>query len=287
MQPMMTPSSAGPIPPAKPKGRVALVLGTVLLVSGIALGIVLAVTGVVNMADAVDDYQRVPVPGGGSVELTETGTYHLYYERPPSLVGDSYFSPSQLAITGPGGAQLPIVVGRTSSTYEFGDRSGRSIGTFRADVAGTYQIRTLQLDGESGDFSFEPTGQIAVTKDSPFRSVGLVLAGVFGGGAMVLTGIVLLIVGGVRRSRSKQAAYVGPSGPGWGGPPAGGWAPPAPQPWAPPGAAPGPQPWSPPGAQPWTPPHAADPPPPPGWVPPPAPPADPPGWPPPPGGPIS
>ncbi len=53
-----------------------------------------------------------------------------------SLVGDSYFSPSQLAIIGPGGAQLPIVVGRTTSTYEFGDHRGRSIGTFRADVAG-------------------------------------------------------------------------------------------------------------------------------------------------------
>ena len=302
MQPMIPPSSVGPVAPAKAKGRVAMVLGGVLVAGGIVLGVVLAVSGVINMADAVEDYQRVPVPGGGTVALTETGTYHLFYERPPSLVGDRSFSPSQLAIIGPDGAQLAIVVERTTSTYDFGDRHGRSIGTFRADEPGTYQIRTPQIDGQGGEFSFEPTGHIAVTRDSPFRSVGLVLGGVFGGGAMVLAGIVLLIVGGVRRSRSKQAAQAAAGAPGWGGPAPGGWAPPAPQPWTPPGTPPGaqvwappaPQPWHPPGppsgAQPWTPPPVADPPPPPGWVPPPAPPAPPAdqtSWPPSADGPIS
>jgi hypothetical protein len=302
MQPMMSPSSAGPLPAAKPKGRALLVLGTVLLVGGIVMGITLAVTGVIDMGRAVDGYQRVPVPGGGSVELDETGTYTLYYEQPPSLVGTSYFSASELAVIDPRGAQLPIVVGNTSSSYDFGDHSGRSIGTFRADVAGTYRIRTVESDGEGSGFSFEPTGQIAVTQDTQLRSIGLILGGVFGGGAMVVTGIVLLIIGGVRRSRSKQAAYA-VAAPGWGGPAAGGWAPPGPQPWtppggssgpqpwAPPGGSPGPQPWTPPGGspgpQPWTPPPSTDPPPPPGWVPPPAPPADRSGWPPPSDGPIS
>ncbi len=286
MQPMMPPPSAGPVAPTKPKGRVAMVLGGVLLVGGIVLGIVLAVSGVVNMSDAVEDFQRVPVPGGGTVELTETGTYHLFYERPPSLVGDAAFSPSQLAIVGPGGAQLAIVVESSTSSYDFGEHHGTSIGTFRADVPGTYRIRTVSVDGESGGFDFEPTGYIAVTDDSPLRTLVLVLVGVFGGGAMVLLGIVLLIVGGVRRSRSKQAAYVASAGPGWGGPAAGGWAPPGPQPWTPPGSQPGLQPWVPPGPQPWTPPPVADPPPPPGWVPPP-PPADPTSWPPSGEGPVS
>lgn len=284
MQPMMPPPSVGPVAPTKPQGRVALVLGAVLLVGGIVLGIVLVVTGVLNVANAVEDYQRVPVPGGGSVELTETGTYHLYFEGPSSLVNDLSFNPPQLAIFGPGGAQLAISVSAATSTYDFGERHGRSIGTFRADEPGTYRIRTISLDGE-GDFDFERTGEIAVTRDSPFRSIALVLVGVFGGGAMVLVGIILLIVGGVRRSRSKQAAYVGAGAPAWGGAPTGGWTPPAPQPWTPPA----PQAWVPPGPQPWTPPPSADPPPPPGWVPPPSPspPADPPSWPPSSDGPIS
>lgn len=288
MQPMMPPPSAGPVAPPKPKGRVALVLGSILLVGGIVVGVALVVSGVVNVSNAVEDYQRVPVPGGGSVEITETGTYHLYYERPPSLVGRDDFDASRLAIIAPSGAQLAIVVGSSTTTYDFGERHGRSIGSFRADETGTFRIRTVSLDGEGSEFGFEPTGHIAVTPDSPFRSLGLVLAGVFGGGAMVLGGIISLIVGGVRRSRSKQASYVAAGGPGWGGPPGGGWAPPAPQPWTPPGA----QPWTPPGPQPWVPP--VEPPSPPGWVPPPvpppappAPPADQASWPPAPDGPVS
>ena len=310
MQPMMPPPSAGPVgpvEPAKPKGRLAMVLGALLLVGGIVLGIVLAVTGVVNVSKAVDDMQRVPAPGTGTVEIAETGTYHLFYERPVGLVDDPYldFEPSQVAIVAPSGAQLAIVVDSNSTTtYDFGDHHGRSFGTFRADETGTYRFRIRAIDrGEGDQFSFGPTGHVAVGRNSPLRELGLLLAGVFGGGALVLTGIVLLIVGGVRRSRSKQAAYVAAGVPGWGGPPAGGWSPPGPQPWTPPGAPqpwnapgappapqpwspPGPQPWTPPGGgdpapapQPWTPPAPVDPPPPPGWVPPPTPPAEPSGWP--------
>jgi hypothetical protein len=268
--------------PTKAKGRVALVLGAVLLVAGIGLGIVLAVTGVVNMARAVEDYQRVPVPGGGSVELTETGTHHLFFERPDSLAENSFFPPSRLTITGPDGEQLAVRVGTSTSTYDFGERHGRSIGTFVVEQPGTHQIRVVQSDG---DFGFDPSGEIAVSPDSPFGEIGLVLGGAFGGGAMVLVGITLLIIGGVRRSRSKQASYVAAGGgPGWGGPATGGWTPPGPQPWTPPGS----QSWTPPPTSaPWTPPPTAAPPPPPGWVPPPAPPADPSGWPPPSDGPVS
>ncbi|MBX3285388.1 MAG: hypothetical protein KF703_08620, partial [Actinobacteria bacterium] len=173
--------------PADRKGGVALVLGVLLLVGGIVFGIVLAVTGVAGVSRAVDDMQRVPAPGTGTVEIADPGTYHLYYEQPQGLVSDtsSNLYAGDLAITAPNGALLAISSSSSTTTYDFDGHHGRSIGQFRADQAGTYRIRTRSVDAREGDeFSFGPTGYIAVADDSPLSSLWRVLLGVFGGGAM-------------------------------------------------------------------------------------------------------
>jgi hypothetical protein len=287
MQPMTGMQPTPPVAEQRTKGTVCLALGAVLLVGGIVFGIVMIVNGVSGFSRSIDRMQRVSLTSGGTVDLGSSGTYRMYLER-PGTQDDPFAVPANvpgITVIDPDGGLHAIENDRVDESYSYNGRSGQKLGKFDAPSPGIYRIRVTGADGAG-------FGTLAVAKNGPFHSIAPILFGVFGGGAMVVTGIVLLVIGGIRRSRSRRM-IPHPIG-GWAPPPSAwgapgapaGWAPPA-QPgygWAPPPVA-SPA-WSPPGAPPYgtSPSPLPPPPPPPSSAPapppattPPAPPAAPPG----------
>lgn len=232
----------------KRRGRVGFWIGGLLVLAGIAVGVAGVALGIRGIGETVDGYQRVPVRTGGTVQIDDPGSYRVFFER--AGADDGFGSPGGFSIVGPDGQEVLLESDFSSENYSVGGHTGRKIGKFRAATAGRYEIRPLSVDGGTG------TGTIAIGKRGPTGSILAIVVGVLGGLLIVVIGVVVLIVSGVRRSRSRRAAtgYPGGPGPGWGAPPTGpgGWAPP-------PGGAPG-----------WAAPHAPAPPPAPGgWPPPP------------------
>lgn len=230
--------------PGKPKGAVGIWIGVLLIIGGIILGIVLVVAGARSLINGFDDLERVPIDGGGIVRIEDPGTQTIYAERPSSQGGSSFstntfsgFGPNvAVRVIGPDGVDVPVSTGGATETYTFDGREGVSIGTFDAATDGEYRIVTRNQDGASGVGRYTT---IAVGTGLELSGIGAILGGVFGGGLVVLIGIVVVIIFAVRRSRSKKRLAQG-SGPypGAYGAPVAGW--PAAPGYAPPGyAAPG------------------------------------------------
>lgn len=251
----------------KPKGKVGFWIGGLLLVLGVATFVGGLYSGISGIADTVEDYQRVSLDSGGPIRIDDPGTYRVFFEADGA--DDGFGSAPPFTILGPDGDVVSVRSDFSSETYSVSGYAGRKLGKARFPVSGTYEVQVISSDGiRPGDRRY-----LAVGKEGPAGSVFAILGGVFGGGALVLAGIIVLIVSGVRRSRSRRASFGYPGGPHPGAfPPAPypGAFPPAPYPGAPrPGAPPaGPPGWASPPAAPPTGPAWNAPPPPPGGLPP-------------------
>lgn len=234
VMPQAAPAAPSAPAPQKPKGAIGIWIGVLVIIAGIVLGIVLVVAGAKSLLNGFGDLQRVPINGGGVVRIEEAGTQTIYAERPSTSSGTSFSSGSfntfapdvAVRVIGPGeSGDVVVNTGGAQETYTYDGRDGVSIGTFYASAPGTYRIVTQLQDGSSWNM-------IAVGTGLELSGIGAILGGVFGGGLVVLIGIVLVIVFAVRRSRSKKrlqpaspypSAY-NPAGAGW--PAAPGYAPP-------------------------------------------------------------
>lgn len=283
-----TPAAASPTTEKLP-GLIGIWIGIALIVIGTVAGVVLVVRGASTLLDNVEDLQRVPI-SGGTIEINEPDEQSVYLER-QSFTNETGFSTGTgtfapvvtVLVSDPSGMDVFVEPRSSSETYSWNGREGVLVASFDATEVGTYTVQIVRAD----DLGAYDT--IAVGRALDFGGLAGILGGVFGGGLIVVIGIVVIIISAVRRGKAKRRALAarygqGP-GPGaaWGGgTPAGpGWAPPpvpapggygAPSPvWTPP-PPPGPSGGS------WTPPAppTAAPPAGPGWVPPPAPPGTPP-----------
>jgi hypothetical protein len=234
---------------------VSLIVGAVGLLVGIVsvVAIVIPLVGVFT-----SDVYAVP----GEIHLhLHNARYTVYQrtgERSPFGISNPdestvRLSPNSLTVTAPDDSTVPVFYDDRSETITRGSAEYTSSLTFDPPSGGDYVLQ----------FTNRVSTNVIVA-----RSVSDAIRGVlvwFGvgaiGGVILIAGIVMLIVGSVRRGRAKRAAYAA----AWGAAP--GWYGPNPQWGAPPGAPPG---YSP----------AYPPPPPPAYPPPPPPPSPPPAEPP-------
>jgi hypothetical protein len=251
----MTPTPpAPPAPSSRPPGP-GLALSLLVGALGLVIGIVAVVAIIIPFADVFrSDEYRVP----GTVHVTLEHERYTVYQRDVfgAAFGSRGLTPEMLTVTAPDRSTVPVSYSRYNETIDRGGGEFRSALEFEPPSGGDY---TLEFTGVTTDVL------VARSLEDVVRSV-LVWFGVGAfGGAVLLAGIVMLIIGVTRRGRAKRAAYAA-----W-GPPGGTWyqANP-PQQWGPP-----------PGGQPGYPPPGYGPPgyPPQGYPPPP-PPAYPPGPPP-------
>jgi hypothetical protein len=219
----MTPTPpASPAPSSRPGPGLALSLLVGFL--GIVIGVVAVVAIIIPFADVFRS-NTYGVPG--TIHLHLDHERYTVYQR--DVFGASFgsrgLSPETLTVAAGDRSTVPVQYSRHNETIDRGGSSYHSALEFEPPASGDY---TLEFTNAV------PTDVVIA------RSIEDVVRGVlvwFGvgavGGAVLLAGIVMLIVGITRRGRAKRAAYAawGPAGGAW-------YQAGAPQPWAPPGGAP-------------------------------------------------
>ncbi len=242
-------------------------LGIVVLVVGVGGSVVWFVTGAVGLVNRINDLPRVPVPGQATLHLS-SGKYRIYAEYSGATADpDPADGLGPVSVTDPSSEPVEVNSTDIDETYSVGPHEGRLIGTFVVAAAGSYNIST------TADSGLGQQMVLAISKGPALFSTSTLSAFLYAlalGAISALIGVVLLVVGLVRRGRWRRAqmASVAPT-----------WMPPGPGPYgAPPGTGPyGAPPGSPSfGSPPWgAPPGAGAP-----WAPPAGPPAGGPGVPP-------
>jgi hypothetical protein len=187
-------------------------LAIVLLVAGVLIAVPAAVVIGVRAARTFTT-PSVNTPGAVQRHLG-SGTW-MIFQRTGTSVGDGGFtatqndgpdlSPNQVSVIDTAGALLAVRFVTVNETITEGSRIYTAVLQFRVPTAGIYQIRVN---------SAEPS-EILIA-----RSLGDTVRGILAyvavgsvGGLTVLIGIILLIIGAVRRSRAGRLV---PFTPAWG-----------------------------------------------------------------------
>jgi hypothetical protein len=200
--------------PARPPGP-SLRLSIVLIVAGLALAIPTFIAGIVPIVHAVSDPQRFDAPETVRVHLGK-GDYMIYEYAGHNSIGSAFspdtnvsISPADVTVTGSDGTSIEVRErGDLQETLSVAGNRYAGAVRFTTPAAGEYLVKV------------DSTLPVAVLIARPFGDTVKSVLGWFAltglGGVMAVVGIVLLIVGSVRRNRSKNAfAYAGAPAPGW------------------------------------------------------------------------
>jgi hypothetical protein len=184
--------SASITAPATPRklrpGVAGYWIGGALVLAGIVGAIVWFVVGLIGLSNSVDDFERVPADGGGTVTLDADTSSVIYLE-------DRSGAAVRLELTDPAGDPVDVRTYGSEFTYDFGGRSGTALFTFRSTEAGEYALAS-ESSSSSATLAVGPSlaSDLVWTIAMPFVI----------GGIGLLAGVILLIVTLVRRSGDKK-----------------------------------------------------------------------------------
>ena len=204
-------SSIGPAAPTARKlkpGVAGYWIGGALVLVGIVGAIVWFVIGLIGISNAVDDFERVPADGGGTVALDDDTAYVIYLE---DRSASRFASNVRVTLIDPSGDTVDVRTYGSDFNYDFGGRSGTALFTFRSDEAGEYTLASASNSVRSN---------LAVGRSLAGNLVWTIAMPFVIGGIGFLAGIILVIVTLVRRSGDKKrrdvsSAPMAPPGPGF------------------------------------------------------------------------
>jgi len=192
----LTPQAA----PPKPRGKGLVTSGIVLLILGL-IGVVGGVVGIVISASSlVTEFGSPQTTPTAFTRTLDGGTTYAVYEASTGGTGSTEdpltgnVLPSDITVVGPGGTVPVKDVGTTTQTYDANGKRFGAIATFDPPTTGSYTI-TVATEGSVVVVapSFTSLGKVAIW--------GLLIGlGVLLG----FVGLILLIVGLVKRSKSKK-----------------------------------------------------------------------------------
>ncbi len=189
------PLGFGPVGrPRRRPGWIWLLLTLAVLTAGI----IWLIYGFASVASTIDDLQRVPVPGHGTVSLTHSGGYTLYYEGPGARKGDIADFHVNVDPASPGAAVASLTHYGTTVTYSLGSHQGRALLSLRVRSPGRFTVTTTGADRSNADLAIGGSIGSGIA-GALLPSLPLIILG-FGGS------LVLLILRLVAR-RSAQRAY--------------------------------------------------------------------------------
>ncbi len=205
-----------PIGPPKAPGP-SLRIAILLIVAGVALAIPTFMVGIIPIVRDVASPLRFETPGPVDVHLGK-GTWEIYENTGSASIGSSFstddtvtITPADVTVTAVAGARVEVF--ERGSTVESRTTSGRRyVGAvrFTTPASGDYLVTVRTTSPQS----------VLVARPLTFTIrkaiVWFVLMGT--GGILTAVGIVLLIVGSVRRGRARRTptyAYAAPVPPGW------------------------------------------------------------------------
>jgi hypothetical protein len=243
------PYGPGPAQPVRKRGRTPLRLALIFGVVGIALIVAGTIVLAKKSFSKVDGFQRVSVAAGQGNITLDKGNHVAYYEA--SKIDENAVPIIPIRLTSPSGHRqiLRTLYGGHKAgpgadnnikilTYDYDGHNGIALFQFSVSESGKYLVEfgNSQLAAPDAKIAFGTSIGTATAVGA-----GLLVPGVL----LVITAIILLIVGLVKRSRHKKelataGSYGYPPPPGY-GPPAPGYGPPAPGYGPPPGYAPPPQ----------------------------------------------
>jgi len=123
-------------------------LGGALLAVAVLGAIAWFVLGMVRFGDAVDELERVPIPGSRVVTLPE-GRNAIYYESPDGEDADIPALQIQIAPVG-GGAAVPIESHSGKVSYSISGHAGRSMAGLDVPQSGDYGVSVDGVDVAPG-----------------------------------------------------------------------------------------------------------------------------------------
>lgn len=137
-----TPTGAGK------RRRTAALIAVFALVVALAWGAVM----VVGLSSDVQDFPRTDIPGDLTVDIEETGTQVVYYERRAWFATVPVDVDLEVTVTGPDGQPVPVTELDGTANYRLLRLVGQSEASFVADAAGTYTV-TVEDDPPHEDAS--------------------------------------------------------------------------------------------------------------------------------------
>jgi hypothetical protein len=183
------------------KGKIALTVGLILLVGGIAA----AAVGGWNIYDTITsqfDLQRVLIPGQEEIRLAQTGDYDVFLETRSRVDGKVYqmadenISGLEATLTwAETGEKIPLKSPSGDFTYSIGAYEGRALFQFHADKTGQAILQAQYADGQG------PQAVLAVGQVSMGELIGTILLLVLGVLA-AFVGLITTIVGLIRFATS-------------------------------------------------------------------------------------
>jgi hypothetical protein len=191
--------AATPVATSTKSGRGFTITGIVFMVLSVIIGIagiVGIVLGASSLVSRSNDWPRVNVPGEQTITL-EQGTYNMWVERNDGIT-PSDFDLNGTIIDRATGREVYVDQDVKEETYSSGDRAGKVLGTVTITTDGTYDV---SIDGSGAD-------SVAFGDETDGSSVVALVVGIFGavgGGFMFFIGLILLIVGLVKRGKAKRA----------------------------------------------------------------------------------
>jgi hypothetical protein len=176
-------------------GRIWYLAAVLLFLGGVAW----LVVGFVSLSSKVDAFQRVPLPGGGTVTLNRSGGYVVYYEGPGANSGQIPSFNVRIAPAAP-----PAEVGglrsyTASVTYTIGVHQGRAVLTLQVVHPGKFLVQPSAASAAAGSdlaFGSSVAGGIVGTV---LVSIGLIFLG-------IIAAVVLFII---RLTRTRRARAQG------------------------------------------------------------------------------
>ena len=175
-------------------GRVWYLLALALVVAGV----VWLIVGVSSVVSSVNNLQRVPAPGRGTVNLTHSGGYTVYYEGPGAQ--SSNIPPLHVNVTPvtPGAAVSGLTQYGSTLTYHIGSHSGRAVLTLHVTKPGHFTVTVVGQRATGADLAIGGsigTGVVATVGPS----IPLIILG-------ILAAILLFVIRLVRK-RSMRRGY--------------------------------------------------------------------------------
>jgi len=199
--------------PPKPAPSLSLAIG--LMVLGAALGVLSVVMVTLPLLRLVRDAPSVTTPGSVTLELHK-GLYKVFEPTGTATAGPvpgvsvssgagATISTTDVNVSGPDGRPVPVSDSRADEGITRGRRHYSSAVAFRVSSPGSYTVRIAAARGDA---------LISRSLADAVRTRVAWLAGIPIGGLLFLVGLVLLVVGIVRRSKARKAALAGSPPPG-------------------------------------------------------------------------
>lgn len=191
----LTPGAQAPV---KRKGKGAIITGVVLMVVALIMGIV-GVAGIVSAGtSAVSAFASPVLSPAISTNQLEAGKNYIVYQVLDST--STRIAAADVTVTAPDGSTVGVAdISSSSDTYSSNGDTFVTVASFTAPISGIYATVV------------EPAGELFVVGPGLSALTGLAVWGLVIGIATILgiIGLIVLIVGLVRRSSSKPKPVYG------------------------------------------------------------------------------